>query len=38
MIFFYLAPEVEFVLMEIIFPNNPEKNLTLDLQFGLKEN
>ncbi|CAD8113115.1 unnamed protein product [Paramecium sonneborni] len=32
------APEVEFFLMEIHFPQYPERSIALDLQFGIKEN
>ncbi|CAD8192199.1 unnamed protein product [Paramecium pentaurelia] len=32
------APEVEFFLMEVLFPNKPERSIALDLQFGMKEN
>ncbi|CAD8127660.1 unnamed protein product [Paramecium sonneborni] len=32
------APEVEFFLMEIHFPKYPDRSISLDLQFGMKEN
>lgn len=31
LIFGFIAPEVEFFLMEVLFPNKPERSIALDL-------